>query len=541
MPLNVRPPGGGSARTGTLRQAVIGDFRGGLNLSDDLFKLGENESPDMLNMDVDARGGLSLRGGMVARSEQLDIENYSGSGVGRFLTADGETAEVVFAMGRDLSSFGAVGLSAQSVDGLVNVVVGPAVDLVNPQGDTDVAFVQFNDVVYQISQRFNLATFVLDVPSGVVARTISAFGGLPWGTGGFVPRGTTGAVFDNRLWVGNTEEDGDRFRNRIRFSEDSEARFEEDNFIDIDVGEDGDRITALVVHGEILIVFKQRSMYAVIPVDDEFLYQVVPISSSVGVRSNEAATSTPFGLMFWDGRAGLHVWSENEPTPVSDRIVQAIHERRIPYDGDVAVSWVKDRIWCSVEFDSRREVFLFDPELGAWMRYAPGVERGFQVGDTFWAYSRNLRRWLEIDIRSSLDDLNFDTLPESIPSYWVSPWIDGGNHVLPKRFRRPRFVLAASFNGGVLDVEVRGDLDPRNNVRRFDVMLPQRVGDTAWGVLEWNEDDWGAFGEEYADCLQGPAVGNFKSVQFRINGPTTVARWRLDALSVGYLNRTLRS
>ena len=40
------------------------DFTGGLNLRADQFQLARNESPDMLNVEVDPRGGLFTRGGM---------------------------------------------------------------------------------------------------------------------------------------------------------------------------------------------------------------------------------------------------------------------------------------------------------------------------------------------------------------------------------------------------------------------------------------------------------------------------------------------
>ena len=40
------------------------DFTGGLNLRADPFQLGDNESPDLLNVDIDPRGGFQMRGGM---------------------------------------------------------------------------------------------------------------------------------------------------------------------------------------------------------------------------------------------------------------------------------------------------------------------------------------------------------------------------------------------------------------------------------------------------------------------------------------------
>jgi hypothetical protein len=40
------------------------DFTGGINLVSDAFKLGDNESPDLLNVDLDRRGGFQVRRGV---------------------------------------------------------------------------------------------------------------------------------------------------------------------------------------------------------------------------------------------------------------------------------------------------------------------------------------------------------------------------------------------------------------------------------------------------------------------------------------------
>lgn len=40
------------------------DFTGGLNLRADQFQLARNESPDMLNVEIDPRGGIFSRGAM---------------------------------------------------------------------------------------------------------------------------------------------------------------------------------------------------------------------------------------------------------------------------------------------------------------------------------------------------------------------------------------------------------------------------------------------------------------------------------------------
>ena len=91
MPRNVRPPGG-RGNASRLRSTNLNDFNGGLNLSDDLFKVPLNQSPDMLNMDVHARGGLVVRRSMGARTTARDGD-YFRSFLFRFKTDDGEPVE----------------------------------------------------------------------------------------------------------------------------------------------------------------------------------------------------------------------------------------------------------------------------------------------------------------------------------------------------------------------------------------------------------------------------------------------------------------
>ena len=48
--------------------ATMESFVGGLNLRADQFDLAENESPDMINVTVDPRGGVAMRSGVDRRN-----------------------------------------------------------------------------------------------------------------------------------------------------------------------------------------------------------------------------------------------------------------------------------------------------------------------------------------------------------------------------------------------------------------------------------------------------------------------------------------
>jgi len=55
------------------------DFTGGLNLRADQFNIGANESPAMLNVEVDPRGGVRRRDGVTKINSDV-VEAESGFG-----------------------------------------------------------------------------------------------------------------------------------------------------------------------------------------------------------------------------------------------------------------------------------------------------------------------------------------------------------------------------------------------------------------------------------------------------------------------------
>ena len=75
---------------------MLEDFSGGLNLRSDQFNLGPNESPNMLNVDVDPRGGIKMRLGVDKRNSTALPSRVTG--LGQF-TPDGGTARVICSYG----------------------------------------------------------------------------------------------------------------------------------------------------------------------------------------------------------------------------------------------------------------------------------------------------------------------------------------------------------------------------------------------------------------------------------------------------------
>ena len=75
---------------------MLQDFSGGLNLRSDQFNLAPSESPAMLNVDVDPRGGIKMRLGVNVRNGTA--LNQDVTGLAQF-TPDGGTSRVICSHG----------------------------------------------------------------------------------------------------------------------------------------------------------------------------------------------------------------------------------------------------------------------------------------------------------------------------------------------------------------------------------------------------------------------------------------------------------
>ena len=75
---------------------MLQDFSGGLNFRSDQFNLASSESPKMLNVDVDPRGGIKMRLGVNRRNSTALNSNVTG--LCQF-TPDGGTARVICSYG----------------------------------------------------------------------------------------------------------------------------------------------------------------------------------------------------------------------------------------------------------------------------------------------------------------------------------------------------------------------------------------------------------------------------------------------------------
>lgn len=506
---------------------TVSDFRGGLNLRSNSFLLGDSESPDLLNVDVDPRGGFRLRRGVNTWGDALAGEV---SALIPFRT-DAGVKQVIAQVGGSLLSGTGGGWTALPTgrSGTLN-------------------FTSFKNRLYV--QNGSSAPLRWD---GTTATSLTQTwnNNLDAPNQGDMPIGKCVATHMGSVWVANTVEGGTAFPNRVRWSHPNHPEdFVDYHYIDIDTGLDGDEITALVPFGDRLIVFKNRSVHAVYGQPPENL-QVFPISQEVGAPSQQAVVSTDIGVYFYSGAEGVFLYQGKQPEWQYESLFPATLDGSIHPD-DVQLGWGKRRLWVSVRWrgsSTRNRVFVLDPSLskgGTWVAYDLTVGPFLEWDPTgeepeFLAALVGGTRVLRLDVDDQVGD-DFGNGLELFPSYYCTRWFTAGHPTLKKRFKRPELVMKGGSTATV-NVDVYHDYDPSHAARHFTAVTAADGEWGVWGQSTWGGAVWGRASSERNEIERGPSLGTGRAVSLRFRGPTegVPADWGVDSLTIKYIPKVVRS
>ena len=263
---------------------VLEAFTGGLNLRSDQFNLAENESPDLLNVVVDPRGGIRQRDGvdrLNTTALSADIE-----GIWGFFTDSG-TAQVMVNYGTKVAY--ATTSNFTDLTGITARTAG-----------TRVYGMTMNNVAYGVSG--DKVSFKWDGSSAAdLGLTLN-------GSAGNFPQAQYVTFWNNFAWAANTVESATNHKYRVRWSNANEPeKWAAADYVDIDKGEHGDYITGLLPMGDRLLVFKSNSIHAIYGWDSDS-FQVVNVTNDVGSIPLSSPVSTTFGTFFWYGNNGVYVY-----------------------------------------------------------------------------------------------------------------------------------------------------------------------------------------------------------------------------------------
>jgi hypothetical protein len=518
------------------------DFRAGLNLVADAFQLQPGETPDCLNVTLQMNGGFRSRD-VVAPLNSTALTNTPQS-IWSY-TNDSGTNQVLVAQGTKVSfSTG-----------------GNFTDITVTLGGTTpkVRACTFNNANYWVST--DGSTFDAPrrwtgsgTPTSLTQTFVDSYTGSP--LTGNMPKARLITAHMGYVWVANTSESGTAYPNRIRWSHPNKPEaWRTNDYIDLDVGFDGDEITAIVPWSDRLLIFKRNSVHALVGYSPD-TFQVFPISQTAGAVSQEAVAKSEFGVFFfnwpdgaflYDGRSVRWLFARLKPLVTGDNNVTPIPAA---YQGKVTVGWLKRRAWFAVPLGaatSNTAVFVYDPALsqeGGWTKYdlalGPMLEWRQSGASTLHlaCQTGSNKRVLKVEQTTGNQD-DFGAGVTNFTSYYTTHWETAGSAVQKKRWRRPEFVIDGDVDA-TLTVKVWKNFDPTLLARQFAISATAPPVGFIWGTSNWGQAVWSTSATGAQDIVRGTGLGVGRAVQLQISGPSTSRRWSVNNIGWKFVPRRIR-
>lgn len=511
----------------------VDDFTGGIRVGSNPSLLEKNESPDLLNVDLGPRGGVRLRRGTApygatAAADPVRLWGfYDPSGVRQVIAvADGDTYATAGSTWAEVST-----------------------------SHTPTAGVAFKGKFYGNSTADG--GFAWDgsskadkddpAPSGWNSNYSSP-------AGGYLPPSKHMAVYQGHLFVANTLENGTAHRSRVRYSHFNQPEdWADTDFIDIDVGADGDQITALVPTDDRLLVFKEHSVHVVYG-DPPDALSTFPLTRAVGAIGPQAVAATDLGVYFVDWPQGVFLAHRDSVEFVGERISEPFRDGTIPFAqvDDISLGWGNRRLWLSVPWEDSTgpaRCFVLDPQLskkGSWTVYDLPVKAflNFDPPDAsqplYLASIVGKKLLVRLDAATTTDDFG-DEDTYKIDSYYMTRWYDAQEPAVRKRWRRPEFVILDAGEAE-LNVQVFTDWNPSEYRRSFRLRTDANGEFLVWDDGDWDDGVWAPSSDEKNDIERGTSLGSANAVALKISGPlSTNVDWAMHQLVLKYVPRKVRS
>lgn len=568
------------------------DFTGGLNLGQDVFDLARNESPDLMNVEIDVRGGFQVREGV----HRTGTTRTSANAQSRRLAYFESGATKALVMG------GTVDDKAAYLTG-PNTAITSITAMSAPATITQCAYAQALGNLYE--NGWTSTTGRASRVSAAFAKTAlgQAFNDTNIHAGGNMPFAKCMVQHVGRMWIGNTLEGGTQFPSRVRWSYASNTTGTQgaedwltNGYIDINLGVSGDEIIQLVPYGDRLFVFMRNAIHVITGVDDAS-FAVTTISTEYGACGANAVVATPAGIFFFDWPTGLNVITyDGTSRYLFDKMLPAITKTTgIPdsYQDLISLGYFARRVWVSVPYGSsateNNRTYVLDLGVGsgsrfgaktpiaeggrsggAWSQYDFGVAAFYTwqptggealfIGIGCHATTTGKRNWL-LQLTATgqyMDDLDSGA-DTHIDAYLVTPWINLGVPTSPKRFRRAFFVMKADPTVGAPRVfcDIYKDFDDSVIYKSFEVTPSVTVvsgstgaGNLIWGTGIWNTGLWGGAAATVTATnfiVKGGTVGNARAIRLRISCSEIIntlssdqRMWGMNAVDMRYTPRRIR-
>lgn len=565
----------------------IVDFTGGVNYRADQFQLKKNETPSILNLEIDPRGGLFSRAGYKKKHTTAIVDagvdpwnpkslfNYKALNAPTIMLSTAQTAGPVD---------GKVYHSSGTNFSVLNTAAATPLQVKSTNG---CSFTQWQNILYMA--RGVDGTVPYKWTEGDTYATALTASGPTWQpyqapVGGYMPRAELNITHANKMFVANTYEDGVAYPNRVRWSHENRPEdWYQQDYIDIMAG--GEGVTGLQVIDGQLLIFKPKAMYLLMGYDAD-TFQLVELSTTVGIDYPQQAVAGAGGVFLFDYPQGLFFYNRNGLQNVFDRIKPIIDTDRINPSllEYITCSYINDRLWLSMPFDiddtgsNPNYVncnFVFDPSIGQqgaftlfqsatfnndndsvlpgwgmvngcdWRDANDNAWHLMISADGFLPYVMYVDEYAEVndDIAAGDDYGDFSTT-------YKTSWFYDDRYVQNKTFVKTLYVVKAVEEDTEIRVNVYHDFNTSDIVASDTLVLNPVETGGVYGTATYSTDgSGGVYGTTQlrAGIQVGGRLKTAKAVQLEFVGPTaaltnTAGRdWGINSIAFKYKRRQIRS
>lgn len=493
---------------------------GGLNTRASEISIHHTESPDLLNVKLTKEGAIVKEKGFTLLHELPIAEDAEIGGLHHYIKSSNNTNYTIVAAG----------------DKLYNLNGETFVDIsrVAPYEPNRIwNFITFNDSCigvngYDVPQKYSGGSAAVSITNAPVASSVVE-------------------SYNNRVFMAGDPDEPTKLSYSALLDPDDWTTVNDAGWLEVGLN-DGQKITALKAYFDILLVFKERSIYALSgysgdPTSENFFF-VKQLNASVGAVSHRAIEQVGNTLFFLsdDGVYALEavqVYGDLGLKNVSYKIsslFEGLNKSEMENSFSVH-DFEENRLWFFVPSGSSTEnnlILIYDYSLNAWTKRSGFTSKCGLV------YKRLENPKYEF-ITGSYDGYlqkqkdGFTYAGEPINAYYVTPWYDFGHYRKRKRVRDIQFVIEPT---GVyeLDVTYKWDYGVKNT-RNLSVELD---GMTAfWGTSEtgshWDEAYWNS---EYAFKVTKPVDGGGHVLQMTMkntnrNESFVILGWYINVIERG--------
>lgn len=579
------------------------DFTGGLNFRADQFQLAPNESPDMLNVEVDPRGGVFSRAGYQIKNPSPIAFTGTWNPKGLYNYKYPAAPQIMLTTGYQTTG---------SYDGRVYVSSGGNFSYLNSASLTPLAvksingagMTQWEDTLYVALGRDAANMYKWNV--GDTYATPLTASGPTWQpyqlpVGGFMPRAEHTVAHANKLFVANTKEYNSdatptltAYPNRLRWShESSPENWFQDDYIDIIAGGEGIRAIK-IVDGQ-LMIFKPKAIYLLMGYDADS-FQLVEVSTNLGVDTPQQAVAGNGGVYFFDWPQGLYFYNRNGIQDIFERIRPIIinNEVNAQHTDKITLSFIRNRVWISLPYATQQQGnppayatvnLIYDATIGRTGAYTmfqsapmlsddatPTLIPGFGlVSGCDWRTADDQPYYLMIhpdddfpyvyfvdDYSNTDDDVIVGATPSlsgRFKSYYRTSWFDDKAYVQLKTFIRPYFVFKDVTSATAITLNRYKNFDETNQLGGTrTITLTATAGggtysiDGSGGVYDTAEYGFNTGGAVIKRKGVAP-LGRGFAVQLEFMGPDDETdsvvfpgrAWGLNSIAYKFKRRKIRS